>query len=425
MAQLPRDVPFIDLLVPAGSEEAVSTIQTRMDLVGGGGWSLIIDDGTMETSSLPMGPLRGDADRVWAYRSRPWTPGEALHDAASLTMELAVTLQARVAALGVHGTYAWGLVLGEDVRWLHGLVLLDWLYNPRLSETGEVLEAEDDHAAAAIRLPKKLAVFDALWTTEGSLRFGRALPPGALQPLEGMLALPLLGPSGDFDPRYWQGFALQIAMAEVKAYAAGGSDAPPAKPPALPGSTQIGPPPNLAEEPPEDSITPLARAEQEAAADAAQRLTEGVVEPPRPAPVSDGRPAVRWQTSSRGPVLVVPADRFDAGLIRELRGGSVDDLPVSERPDASVFERWMTAGAPFVTELPLFSRLFLDNRPLYKGGFLNAASESEGMQALWCQLPRVAPVLAVLVPANGDVKRRILACSDRDRTPAEILALAP
>ncbi len=436
MAQLPRGVPFIDLLVPSADKDAIETLQTRLELAGGGGWRLLADDGTMETGPSPMGPLRGDSERVWAYRTRPWTPGEALQNGVSLAMELALSLQAKLAAFGVHGTYAWGLVLAEDVRWLHGLVLLDWLYNPRLSEDGEILEQPDDPEAAAARLPRKLAVFSALWKPERSMQFATRLPPGAVQQVEGLLALPLLGPQGDFDPRYWQGLALQLAIAEVQAHsrAADGeagdprpprpgpaSSRPPGPRPAPPAAAP-GPPPPAP--PPDDGLTPLARALREAEARAAQVADGEPVPEPEPEPAPDGA-AVRWIDAPSGPLLVMPSERYDPGLLRDLRRGSLSDLPSAERPDGRTLEGWMEAGAHFLTELPLFSRLFLENRPLHRGAFLDAAAEESGVHRLRCQLPRVAAVTAVLVPAAGDSKRRILACSDRDRPLSELLAAAP
>ncbi len=426
MPQLPRGVPFIDLLVPSADKEAVETLQTRLELAGGGGWRLLADDGTMETGSSPMGPLRGDSDRVWAYRTRPWTPGEPLQNGVSLAMELAVSLQAKLAAFGVHGTYAWGLVLAEDVRWLHGLVLLDWLYNPRLSEDGEILEQPDEPQAAAARLPKKLAVFSELWTAQRSMRFAASLPQGAVQQVEGLLALPLLGPQGDFDPRYWQGFALQLAIQEVQAHAQASAGAPENIAPQTPrpAPTPSVTPPAAPAAPADDGLTPLARALAAAEAKAAH-VADGEPEPePEPEPAPDGA-AVRWVAGDVGPVLVMPEERYDPGLLRDLRRGSVSDLPRAERPDGRTLETWLEAGAPFVTELPLFSRLFLENVPLHKGAFLAAATEDGGAHRLRCQLPRVAPVTAVLVPAAGGRKRRILATSDRDRSVAEILALAP
>ncbi len=45
MAQLPRGVPFIDLLVPQGTAVQVAELQTRLDLVTGGGWRILADDG--------------------------------------------------------------------------------------------------------------------------------------------------------------------------------------------------------------------------------------------------------------------------------------------------------------------------------------------------------------------------------------------
>jgi hypothetical protein len=420
MVQLPRGVPFIDLLVPSADKEAIETLQTRLELAGGGDWRIVPDDGTMESSSSPMGPLRGQSDRVWAYRARPWTPGEPLQDGVSMAMELAVTLQASLAAFGVHGTYAWGLVLAEDVRWLHGLVLLDWLYNPRLSETGEILEHPDEPPAAAERHPKKLAVFRDLWTPQRSMQFATALPPGAVQQVEGLLALPLLGQAGDFDPRYWQGFALQLAIAEVQAHAAG---APPkeAPDPVAQLAPAPAPPPPAPED---DGLTPLARALHAAEVKAARAAAGEEDAEPEPAPVVQGD-AVRWVNAPSGPMLVIPPERYDASIVRALSRGSVSELPSVERPSGQTLEAWLEAGAPFLTEIPLFSRLFVENRPLYKKAFLEAATEESGVFFMRCQLPRVSPVVAVLVPATDASKRRIVVCSDRTRGVAEILTLAP
>ena len=146
--------------------------------------------------------------------------------------------------------------------------------------------------------------------------------------------------------------------------------------------------------------------------------------PETPEPEASG-PAVRWVGDPEAPVLVLPAERFDAGLLRDLRRGSVSGLPSAERPDGRTLEAWVEGGAAFVSEVPLFSRLFLDNRPLYKGAFLEAASVGETLSSLVCQLPRVAPVLAVLVPGEAGGKRRILVCSDRSATPAQVLQWAP
>ena len=47
-AELPRNVPFVDLLLPPGVAEAAGDLQTRLDLVGGGAWRVRPDDGTFE-----------------------------------------------------------------------------------------------------------------------------------------------------------------------------------------------------------------------------------------------------------------------------------------------------------------------------------------------------------------------------------------
>ena len=215
MTDLPRGVPFIDLLVPAGTG---AKAQTRLDLVGGGMWRVRADDGTMEESVVPMQPMRGGDDRIQVYRAQPLMPGEGLEGAAALAVEVTQLVQPRLLAVGVYGVYAWGMVLVEDIRWLHGLVLLDWLYNPRLDDRGEVLP-EDDETPPAQLLEAKARVFQQLWTPTRSAMLAQRLPEGALQAVEGYLALTLLGPGGMFDPRYWQGFSMQVAMAEVRAYA--------------------------------------------------------------------------------------------------------------------------------------------------------------------------------------------------------------
>ncbi len=84
MAQVPRGAPFIDLLAPAGTAAQVVELQTRLDLVTGGGWRVIADDGTFETSAVPSQPLRGKLDRVWLYRTTPMTQGEDFQETESL-----------------------------------------------------------------------------------------------------------------------------------------------------------------------------------------------------------------------------------------------------------------------------------------------------------------------------------------------------
>ena len=169
MAELPRGVPFIDLIVPVGTSARVADLQTRIDLVAGGAWRVQADDGTMEDSLVPMQPLRGAAERIQIYRLQPFSPGESLQPAASLAIEFAADTSAMMAALGVYGVFAWGLVLVEDARWLHGLVLLDWLYNPRLDDRGEVVEEEQDPATVEATLGRKVAVFQQLWIPQRSV----------------------------------------------------------------------------------------------------------------------------------------------------------------------------------------------------------------------------------------------------------------
>lgn len=413
MAQLPRGVPFIDMLVPQGTAAQVAELQTRLDLVTGGGWRIQADDGTFEDSSLPSQPLRGKLDRIWVSRTQPMSPGEDFQTAASLAVELTLLSQARVAAVGVWGMFAWSFVLFEDVRWLHGLLLLDWLYNPRIDARGEILE-EPDPAEDAATVTQKLGVFQALWTPEAAAQLGQALPPGVLQQVETHYALSLLGPDGGFDPRYWQSLSMQLVLPQVRAFAAQMGDALP-MPVAAP-EPALAPPAE-----PDDGLTPLARAQQQAAERALQQADEGAVEESDDA--IDGTP-VAWVDGSSGPMLWLPLDRYEPQFLRQLRAGSLDGLARSERPLGSTLDRWMESGAPFVSEVPFLSRLFLDDKPLHKAGFADAAQEQDGLPTLLCHLPRVAAVRAVLVPAEGDAARRILVASDAALGPARIKAIA-
>jgi hypothetical protein len=409
MAQLPRGVPFIDLLVPQGTAVQVAELQTRLDLVTGGGWRILADDGTFEDSSLPSQPVRGKLDRIWVYRAQPLVQGDNLEMAASIAVELALLSQARLAAVGVWGLFAWSFVLFEDLRWLHGLLLLDWLYNPRLDARGEIVE-EPNPADDAATVTAKLGAFQALWTPEAAVQLGRALPAGVVQPVETHHALSLLGPDGGFDPRYWQSLSMQLVLPQVRAWAAKAPGAPPAPPPKAPE-------PSL----PDDGLTPLARAAQEAAERARVAAEEGPGEEPEEALA--GAP-VRWADGPRGPVLWLPPDRYEPGLLRQLRAGSLDGVGRSERPSGEVLERWMGAGTPFVTEVPFLSRLFLDDKPLHNAGFAAAAEAVDGLDTVVCHLPRVARVRAVIVPAEGAAARRILVASDPELGPAQIKAIA-
>ena len=433
MPPLPRGGPVIDLLVPPGGASLVVDLQTRIDLVSGGSWTVMADDGSMEQSLVPMQPIRGTLDRIQVYRNQPYAPGESLQGPASLAVELAVETQAKLAVLGVNGVYAWGVVLMEDVRWLHGLALLDWLYNPRLDERGEIVEGEPDPDTIEEALSRKLAVFQHLWIPTRSAALSQQLPPGALQQVESHLALMLLGPGGAFDPRFWQGFAMQLALAEVRAFA--GTDAPPAAaapPSAAPVEAPAAaapPPAPAAPAEPDAGLPPLARAprdaarrQAQAAREAAESADKAAVAPP-PEPEATG-PALRWLSTSAGPLVWIPGVRMDSALLRRLRDGDVDGLSRAERPDQQRLEQWMEAGAAFATEVPFLSRLFLNGTPLHKGTWAEAATEADGLQTATCHLPRVAPVRAVFVPAGGDFDRRILVCSRTDLGPTEIVALA-
>lgn len=416
MAQLPRGVPFIDLLVPQGTAAQVAELQTRLDLITGGDWRILADDGTFEESQLPSQPLRGNLDRIWVYRQAPLTPGEGFQTAASIAVELTLLSQARMAAVGVWGLFAWGFVLFEDLRWLHGLLLLDWLYNPRIDAQGEIIQ-EPDPAKDAETVTAKLAVFQALWTPEAAAQLNRALPPGALQAVETHQALSLLGPDGGFDPRYWQSVSMQLALPQVRAYAAqmgGAAPAPAAAPPPEPEP--------VAPAEPDDGLTPLARAQRDAAERAARAAEAGAEEQVEDE-VIDGTP-VSWVDAATGPVLFLPPDRYDPGLLRSLRSGELDGLARQERPGGESLDRWMSSGAPFVSEVPFLSRLFLHDKPLHKGAFTDAATEADGLQTLVCHLPRVSGVRAVWVPPEGDRKRRILVSSNADLSPSTIAKIA-
>lgn len=422
MVDVARGAPLIDVLAPPGSAAAAADVQTRLELAGGGGWRVQADDGTMEQSMLPSQPLRGNLDRIWATRHSPLHPGESMQESVALAMELAISLQAPLAAVGVYGVVGWGLVLFEEPRWLYGLTLLEWLYNPRLSAVGEIVE--DDPTTAEQELRAKVALFPKLWTPEATSRFVTRVPPGAIQAVESHQALSLLGPGGSFDPRYWQSFAVQMALAEVQALAQKEGTSPASAPAPAPATAPAAPAPPAPPPEPDDGLTPLQRARRKAelaAAEAAERGEAAEAAPVVPEVAPEG-PAVRWANGPAGPVLVIPSDRFDAGFVRAVQGGSTDALGRDERPDGRTFEQWVEAGGPFVTEVPFLSRLFLENNPLHKQLFIERSTEEGALRVLDCHLPRVSRVRAVLVPA-GDAPRRIVVSSARDLTGAQIVAL--
>lgn len=421
MSELPAGVPFIDLLVPPGTKAKAQDLQTHLDLVGGGLWRVRVDDGTMEDSIVPMQPIRGTMERIQVYRRGTFMGGETMDEAAALAVDTAKLVSPALVAVGVYGVYAWAMVLVEDVRWLHGLVLLDWLYNPRLDERGGMVP-EDDESPPDDLLRAKLAVFRQIWTPARSAAFARRLGQGALQPIDDLQALTLLGPDGGFDPRYWQQLAMQVAISEVRALAAQSKDAgprPASSAPSGPGAIPPAPKAPAAPPPPADGLSPLARAmkeaEERAASPAPQRS-----EPP-PEPPAQG-PEARWARGPQGLLLVVPSDGLDARTLKKLRESGTEGLTRREQPSAEDLQAWRDAGAHFVVELPSLSRLFLDGRPLDGPTFEAAAVRLGPLSTLECHLPRVARVLALLVPA--DPRPRILACSDPTLSPAAILAAA-
>jgi len=424
MVDVARGAPLIDVLAPPGSAAAAADVQTRLELAGSTGWRVQADDGTMEQSMLPSQPIRGSLDRIWASRHTPMYPGESMQESVALAMELAISLQAPLAAVGVYGVVGWGLVLFEEPRWLYGLTLLEWLYNPRLSATGEIVEGEPETPDGGLQ--DKIALFPALWTPEATSRFVSRVPPGAIQAVESHQALSLLGPGGGFDPRYWQSFAVQMALAEVQALAQAGAPAVPPPAPGRPAAAAASPKPTPPPPPPEpdDGLTPLQRARRKAelaAAEAEASGAEPVVEEVAPEPQTG--PSVRWIDGPDGPVLVIPSDRLDADFVRSVQGGSTEQLGRSERPDGQRFEQWVEAGGPFVTEVPFLSRLFLENTPIHKQLFQERATNEGGLAVLDCHLPRVSRVRAVLVPATEASGRRILVSSSRTLTAPQILGL--
>ena len=429
MPDVPRGAPLVDLLVPQGTSKALPDVQTRLELAGGAGWRLLADDGTMETSMIPSMPLRGSLERVWAVRQMPLMQGEPLQEAVGIGLEVAITCQAHLAAVGVYGVIGWGVVLFDEPKWLYGLTLLEWLYNPRLAPDGTLIQEEPDAAAAEANLRAKVRLFPQLFTEEATSRFVGRIPPGAVQAVESMQALTLLGPGGGFDPRYWQSFAVQMATAEVqalaakKAVAAGpppGSNlaapAPPAQPSGLAPAPAASPP--VAPEP-DDGLTPLQRARRAAERKAAEAAANPEPEAQEPAEdeAPDGQP-VRWVDGDR-PLLVIPQERLDAAMVREVQGGSLEPLARSERPTGSLFERWMESGTHFVTSVPFLSRLFLDNAPLHEAAFAERAARQGELEWLDCHLPRVGRVRAIR-SVSGDNNTIVLG-SDRDATASTIV----
>ncbi len=425
------------MLVPEGTSQHVEDLQTRLDLVAGGDWRVVFDDGTMERSAQPLQPVRGSHERLWVVRSHPFTPTDNLQVAASLAVELAGMSQASIAAVGVSGLFAWGFVLVDDFHSLFGLLLLDWLYSPRLGAGGDVLET-DDQATLETEMRAKAESFAQLWTLETSQLLMSQLPPGVLQPVESYQALSLLGPGGRFDPRLWQGLVMQLVLPVVQMFSTGAvpggqtyqSESAPG-PSSQPQSSAVAervPTPAMpstatpfAAPPAEDGLTPLARAQREAD----ERRLAG--EQAAPAALVEDLPEVSgvvyWRDSAEGLVLCFSLERFDADLIRACQGGDFAALARSERPTGQQQELWQEAGSPFVAELPSFARLFLDGVPLHRSAFEAAASEQGDHFVLSCQLQRVCRVQALLVDQGSDA-RRILVCSDNSISSPEVLRLS-
>jgi len=441
---LPTGAVFIDLLAPEGTSQRVEDLQTRLDLIGDGDWRVIADDGTMEASAVPMQPLRGEDERLWVCRSHPFTPTDNLQVAASLAVEVSGMCQARLAAVGVCGLYSWGFVLVEDFHNLYGLLLLDWLYNPRVSATGEVLDS-DEPAVIETEMRAKAAMFSQLWTPEASRLLMSQLPPGVLQQVESYQALSLLGPGGRFDPRLWQGLAMQLVLPAVQFLGAGASAAsalpedgsafgsaqgapaihsgPSSGAPVIGASTNGGSSMESAPAPAGDGLTPLARAQLEAERRRISGEDLEVDERTQDEAAVAGVP-VCWRETEEGLVLWVPVQRFDADLLRSLQGGDFGLLDRAERPSAEKQETWLSGGSPFVTELPSFSRLFLEGVPLHRSAFESAARQEEDAQVLFCHLPRVCRVLAVVVAGEDPSGPRILVSSSQELAPAQVLHLA-
>ncbi|MEE2830588.1 MAG: hypothetical protein VX498_15475, partial [Myxococcota bacterium] len=320
-----------------------------------------------------------------------------------------------------------------------GLFLLDWIYNPRIDEAGEIIES-DDPADADRAFPKKLRAFAELWTPERAIELGKKLPDRAVQDIEGHQVLMMLGPGGTFDPRFWQSLSLQLGLEGIRAWAAQGkeggrepadpssagstdaaaSDSPPSAVGPGSGSGVLGGEPQT----PDDGLTPLARARLQAEQRAADATEEAEAAAPEVTePEQEGTP-VTWSEGSRGPLVFVPQDRYESGWLRDLRRGDVDGLGRAERPGGELLERWIAAGAHFVTELSSVSSLLRDNLPLHKGAWDAAARDEEGGTTLTCQLPRVARVRAICLPSRDDGRSRILVSSDLDLDLSEVVATA-
>ncbi len=438
MPEIPKGVPYLDLLVPAGASQHAQELETRVALMNLGSWRFVADDGTMERGS-PMQPLRGDLERLQVIRAQPLFAGESMDVAANLLVELTLTCGAHLGALGVGGTFAWGMVLAEDVRWLHGLVLLDWLYNPRISALGELLEDPKGPAVAA-EMQAKMAVYSRLWTPERSAAFARRLPQGALQQVEHLVALSVLGPNLNFDPRYWQGLSLQLAVSEVRALAAEGPSLGPAAQAPV-SAAVVGQPRVASSAPRSGSASPLSPTPQlatsvaaatagpsalaRAQAEAEQRRQGGpAAAPPPPPRLQPEGPPVTWARLGDRIVARVPDGRLDATALRSLREGNWDCLSRGEQPLPQDAERWIADGAPFITEAPVLSRLFLDGAPLHKGRWDELSTERGGYRVLECQLPRVAPVLAIWVPESEGRPRRLIMVSEPAADPAAVHAAA-
>lgn len=415
MAEIPRGAQFIDLILPAGGAAALEGLQTRLDVMGASDWRVVFDDGTLEQSLAPSQPMRGAGDRVWVVRQAPWHPSEPVQAGASLAVELAIESGATLAAFGIYGTYAWGLILARKVSDLYGLILLDWLYNPQISDTGELLE--EPPADGQATLLRKLDVFRELWVAERAQAFEQRLPPGALSDMEGYKVLALLSPEGGFDPRFWQSFALQMALPDVQQASGNLGDEAADQPVPEPE-----PEPEPQDEDPLAGLSPLARAQLEAERKAADKAREEAARPAPVEPEDAGGPGISWHEGPRGPVMFMPRERYDAALIRSLQGGSTAGLRGADRTDSQLFERWWRGGGAFVTEVPSFARLFLDNVPLHKQAFLDKAAEVDGKPTLRCHLPRVCRVRAVL--DEGAAGRRIRVSSDLELAPEFLLNLA-
>jgi hypothetical protein len=416
MPSLPQGSPYLDVLAPPGSAALARELETKLQLAGLTGWRVVVDDGTMERSPIPLGPLREGYDRIWVGRTAPSRQGNPLEEAVTLAVEFALALQAPLVSVGVFGTLGTGFVLFDDPRMLYGLALLEWLYNPRLGTAGDVLQQEPADPEA--QLGEKAARFPRLFTAAAASRARTRLPAQAIQQVETHFALSLLTPDGMFDPRMWQSLALRLVLPEVQALAG--------QPAALgaPG----GPAPKTAPKPPEppkpaapsDGLSPLARARLEAERRA--RSGEAPVAPPPKVEADVAGPGLRWTRSASGPLLVVPAERLDGSMLDALRAGNLDGLPGRDQPDSAMLDGWLAAGAPFVSEVPFLSRLFVDNRPAGPGDLDGIAPDAGGVRALDVLLPRIARVRAFVAP-RPDGKRRIAVASGEGLDAPSVFAL--